>query len=134
MTDTPHPFLNTTALTSLARQSLDHPPCAACAATKCAAWESLHAGFDGSRLRVVGSLRREGDEEPTFAEHHPGGTHGSSADAPIAPAFFPYNRCEVWQCTDCAGAFLRYTEYGGYYQDERIRALNPALIDGTASS
>lgn len=129
MTDAHRPFLNADALTALARQSMDRPPCAACAARDYAAWESVHAGFDATRLQVVGSLRREGDEEPTFAEYHPYATYGSSAEAPIAPAYFPYNRCEVWQCAVCSHAFLRYTEYGGYYQDARIRALNPGLID-----
>lgn len=123
------PFLDAEALSALARQSLDRPPCAACAARDYSAWESVHAGFDGARLQIVGTLRREGDEEPTFAEHHPRATHGSSADAPIAPAFYPYNRCEVWRCTVCSHVFLRYTEYGGYYQDARIRTLNPALIE-----
>ncbi len=125
------PFLNIAALTSLARQSLGRAACAHCASIQHAAWESLHAGFDAAHLRVVGTLRREGYDEPTFAEHHPRGTHGSSADAPIAPAYFPCNRCQVWQCTACSRAFLRYTEYGGYYQDERIRTLDPELIDDT---
>lgn len=132
MTDSPLPLLRTEALASLARQSLDHPPCAACAASDYAAWESVHAGFDETRLRAVGTLRDEANDEPTFAEHHPNATHGSSVDAPIAPAFFPYNRCEVWQCRSCSHAFLRYTEYGGYYQDARIRTLDPGLIDDTA--
>jgi hypothetical protein len=35
----------------------------------------------------------------------------------------------VWQCKACARAYLRYTEYGGYYEDERVRALDPALVD-----
>jgi hypothetical protein len=53
------------------------------------------------------------------------------SDAPIAPAYFPYNRCDLWQCRACPRAYLRYTEYGGYYEDERIRALDPALVDDT---
>jgi hypothetical protein len=84
-----------------------------------------------SSLRRVGTLRRAGDEEATLAEHHPAGTNAWSPDAPIALAFFPYNRCDIWECISCARSFLRYTEYGGYYEDERIRALNPDLIDGT---
>ena len=55
-------------------------------------------------------------------------THTWSAQAPIAPAFFPYNRCEVWLFVTCAGTFVIYTEYGGYYVDERIRALNGTLV------
>jgi hypothetical protein len=74
-------------------------------------------------------LRNGNDEEPPVQEHHPGGTNSWSVDAPIAPAFFPYNRCDIWQCVACGRAFLRYTEFGGYYEDERIRALNLALVD-----
>ena len=105
--------------------------CSACAELACPGWESLPGSFERSRLRRVGTLRRAEDEEPTYQEHHPAGTHGWSVGAPIAPAYFPYNRCDVWQCVACERAFLRYTEYGGYYVDERIRALDPALIDDT---
>ena len=41
----------------------------------------------------------------------------------------PYNRCDLWQCKACPRTYLRYTESGGYYEDERIRALDPALVD-----
>ena len=47
---------------------------------------------------------------------------------PIAPAYFPYNRCDVWQCANCGRPFLRYTEYGGYYVEERVRELHAALV------
>jgi hypothetical protein len=36
----------------------------------------------------------------------------------------PYNRCDVWACVQCTRPFLRYTEHGGYYSDERIRELS----------
>jgi hypothetical protein len=124
-------YLNNHALTLLAQPSAARAPCAKCARIGAASWQSLYAGSDLSNLRLVGSLRQEDIDEPTFAEHHPQGTHGSSPEAPIAPAFFPYNRCDVWQCRICAHAFLRYTEYGGYYLDERIRALDARLIDDT---
>jgi len=81
----------------------------------CAGWESVPESFERNNLRQIGSLRRPGDEEPTLEEHHPHGSNGWSADAPIAAAFFPYNRCTVWQCVGCTRVFLRYTEYGGYY-------------------
>jgi hypothetical protein len=82
-------------------------------------------------LEKLGALWLPGDDEPTLAEHHPAGTRYWSADAPIAPAFHPANRCEVWSCRHCQRAFLRYTEYGGYYEERRIRALDPALLDFT---
>ncbi|HSI61134.1 MAG TPA: hypothetical protein VLA16_26490 [Ideonella sp.] len=128
---TPLPRLTPHDLAALARESEAAAPCAVCAALVCPGWESMPSSFDRASLRRAGMLRDAADEEPTFAEHHPAGSHAWSVDAPIAPAFFPYNRCEVWQCVACARAYLRYTEYGGYYEDERIRALNPALIDDT---
>lgn len=105
--------------------------CPACAALVGTGWDSLPATFDAAALQRVGTLRRGGDDEPTLQEHHPQGTHGWSADAPIAPAFFPYNRCDVWTCRACARPFLRYTEYGGYYEDQRIRPVSARLIDDT---
>jgi hypothetical protein len=37
----------------------------------------------------------------------------------------------VWVCRACARPFLRYTEYGGYYEDQRIRELGAGLLDDT---
>jgi len=107
-------------------------PCPSCAAVRAPGWEALPVSLDRDRLRKVATLRRAEVEEPTLEEHHPHGTHGWSPDAPIAPAFFPYNRCDVWQCVQCGRAFLRYTEYGGYYMEERIRELRADLVVGEA--
>jgi len=134
MNDADVPLLRGDDLARVARQAKVGAVCETCAGLVCPGWESLPGDFERSRLRCVGTLRGSGGDEPgepTFAEHHPNGTHGWSADAPIAPAWFPYNRCGVWQCVTCARPFLRYTEYGGYYEDERIRALNADLIDDT---
>lgn len=101
--------------------------CTACARLKCPGWESMPSGFDDSTLARVGTLCT-GEYEPTWLEHHPNGTTAWSADAPIAPAYHPYNRCEVFACTACRRPFLRYTEYGGYYEDARIREITAALV------
>ena len=90
----------------------------------CPGWESLPGGFDTAPLERIGSLR----DPEVVEEYHPQGTSGWSADAPIALGWFPYNRCEVWRCRGCARAFLRYTEHGGYYTDERIRELQAERI------
>jgi hypothetical protein len=103
--------------------------CTVCASLACPGWESLSATFDRAGLRRIGTLRDPEIDDPSVREHHPRGTHAWSPYAPIALAFFPYNRCEVWQCAACARPFLRYTEYGGYYEDERIRELDPGLLD-----
>jgi hypothetical protein len=127
MTDTSLPILDAAGLQQLAEAHTGQP-CPACAVVKAPGWEAIPGSLDRDQLRQVGTLRRPDVEEPTLEEYHPGGTNAWSADAPIAPAFFPYNRCDVWQCAQCGRPFLRYTEYGGYYMEERIRELAPRLV------
>ena len=81
------------------------------------------AGTIGARWRTGhrGDLGR-------LDEFHPERTHLRSPNAPIVPGWYPYNGCTLWRCKSCAAAFLRYTEYGGYYEDERIRPLLADLI------
>ena len=129
MSDTELPVLDAAALRALARAQAG-PACPACAALRAPGWEAMPGTFDTARLRKVGTLRRAGVEDPTLEEFHPAGTHSWSPEAPIAPAFFPYNRCEVWQCAACGRPFLRYTEYGGYYVEERIRELTADKVAG----
>ena len=121
------PFLDAAALQAVAAA---HPetPCKVCASLHSRGWESLSATFDAKQLRTVATMRQPGVEDPTLEEHHPAGTNNWSADAPIAVGFFPYNRCDVWQCVCCGRHFLRYTEYGGYYVEERCRPLDARLI------
>jgi hypothetical protein len=76
----------------------------------------------------VAALRDPDVYEPTFEEQHPKGTRYESADAPVVLKFFPYNRCDVYACGRCHQHALRYTEFGGYYVDQRARRLNPELI------
>ncbi len=88
----------------------------------------MPAGFERSGLVLVHTLRDDDSEYATLLEYHPDGTTGWSPQASVSVEHYPYNRCEVWRCAQCTRLFLRYTEYGGYYIDERIRALNPDLI------
>ena len=99
-----------------------------CLAAQQAAWESITDDRWPACLDKVGSLRDPTVEEPTFEEFHPDGTRYGSADAPIALGWFPFNRCDVYRCSRCGSAFLRYTEYGGYYVDHRVRMVAPQLI------
>ena len=122
------PVLVAADLRRLAAQSVSAPGCPACAAIGSAGWESIPGSFERKALHRVGTLRSPGEAEPTLQEHHPRGTNAWSPDAPIAPACFPYNRCDVWQCRRCSRTFLRYTEYGGYYEEDRIRPVDPALV------
>lgn len=127
MTEASPPLLAADDLRRIAAAQA-HPPCPTCAVIRAPGWEALPGSLDRAALRRIGTLRRPDEEDPTLEEHHPGGTHAWSADAPIAPAFFPYNRCDVWECTACGRPFLRYTEYGGYYVEERIRELDGRLV------
>lgn len=125
MTDVP--ILDAEQLKRLA-ESHTGQPCPACAAIKAPGWEAMPTTLERDRLCKVGTLRRPEIEDPTLEEYHPEGTNAWSPDAPIAPAFFPYNRCDGWQCVQCGRPFLRYTEYGGYYVEERIRELRASLV------
>ncbi len=98
----------------------------ACARLQCAGWESITAPLVAPAFRRLGALRDPANEEPTVEEVP--GSRFWAVDAPIAPAWFPYNRCEVWACAACGRGFLQYTEYGGYYVDHRVRQIDPALV------
>jgi hypothetical protein len=102
-------------------------PCA-CAIDTYREWTRVPADFPEESMRTVGTLVGDPYSEATFAEYHPHGTAYWSADAPIAPRHYPYNRAQVVQCTVCGRCALRYVEAGGYYVEPRIRALDPRLI------
>jgi hypothetical protein len=115
-------------LMGLAQSSAAVTRACACAIATCRGWTRVPAEFPQARMRTVGSLRGDPYADPTYTEYRPGGTDYWSADAPIAPAYFPYNRCTVQQCTACGRHCLAYVEAGGYYTEPRIRALDPSLI------
>ncbi|MDR5733790.1 hypothetical protein QCE47_15760 [Caballeronia sp. LZ025] len=123
-------YLDTATLIDLARaaEARAPGPCA-CTKTPLDGWQSQPLSLDETQLREIGTLLHEEDPEPTFAEYLPGKLDYWSADAPIAPRYFPYNRCGVWECSSCGRLYLRYTEGGGYFVDRRIRALRLALIE-----
>ncbi|SAL59523.1 hypothetical protein AWB66_03342 [Caballeronia telluris] len=79
-------------------------PCG-CTKTPLDGWQSQPLSLDETQLREIGTLAPENDPEPTFSEYLPGKTNYWSADAPIAPRYFPYNRCGVWECSVC-GLFI----------------------------
>jgi hypothetical protein len=119
--------LNTNQLLELARSAVTISNCEKCSALSCKGWESMPSGFDAESLIPLGTLKIEGAQE-SWDEYHPDGTNQWSSDAPISAKHYPYNRSDVFECKSCQRKFLRYTEYGGYYLDERIRELNPDLI------
>ena len=100
-----------------------------CVLQRCAGWESVNdTEWPAKHMQQVATLRDPDVYEPTFEEHHPNGTRYDSADAPVALKFFPYNRCDVFACSQCQQHVLRYTEFGGYYVDHRARRLNPDTV------
>jgi hypothetical protein len=102
------------------------PTTCSCSLGACAGWDSLsEARWPTQLMQAVGTLRDPEVSEPTFEEQHPQGTRYESPNAPVAVAFFPYNRCDLWRCTQCARHLMRYTEFGGYYVDHRVRAIGP---------
>jgi hypothetical protein len=112
--------------------SQSKPSQCTCALKHCQGWESVSDDrWPASQMQRKGTLRAplpEGQTEPSFEEFHPDGTRYDSPQAPIAPTYFPYNRCDVFACTKCGCGVLKYTEYGGYYVDHRVRLLDPDLV------
>jgi hypothetical protein len=100
-----------------------------CAVGPCLAWESLGEDrWPAAQMDKLGTLRDAEIYEPTFEEFHPQGTRYDSVDAPVAVKFFPYNRCDVFSCRQCSRCLMRYTEFGGYYVDHRVRELRAQLL------
>ena len=122
------------ALTGLAQASAAGGVPCSCNQTSLAAWQALPMTLELDRLEDVGTLLDDPYDEPTFVEFHPSGTRYESDDAPIAPRYFPYNRCTVARCMNCGRHYLRYNEAGGYFTELRIRALQvDLLVDAPAS-
>ncbi|CAD6555443.1 hypothetical protein ACFQ3P_26400 [Paraburkholderia sabiae] len=123
------PYVDAAALVELAMRAEENVngPCS-CTKTPLDGWQSQPLSLDETQLVEVATLMRSDDSEPTFSEYRPDNVQYWSAEAPIAPRYFPYNRCGVWACSQCGRLYLRYTEGGGYFVDRRIRALKAALI------
>ncbi|MBR8181078.1 hypothetical protein KDW54_01585 [Burkholderia ambifaria] len=122
------PYLDHAALLKLAAEAAGVTQPCTCTKTSLAGWTSLPLSLHDTQLAEVATLAPPDEPEPTYDEYHPAGTRYASDDAPIAPRHFPYNRCNVSRCVTCGRLYLRYQEGGGYFIDQRIRALDPALI------
>jgi hypothetical protein len=122
------PLLRSAAELRQLTQGRDTTPCS-CALRRCGPWDSVSEGdWPREHMAPVGTLRDSAEPEPTFEEFHPDGTRYESPDAPVAIRFFPFNRCDIWLCGRCDQHWLRYTEFGGYYVDQRARRLQPEQI------
>jgi len=117
---------------ALRKMAQARPEQCTCALKVCRGWESVSDDrWPADQMQATGTLRQalpEGKTEPTFEEFHPHGSRYESADAPIAPGYFPFNRCDVHACTRCGCAVLKYTEFGGYYVDHRVRLVDADLV------
>jgi hypothetical protein len=115
-------------LLDLAQSSSRVTRACACAIDSFREWNRVPVEFPQAQMRTVATLLDDPYVEPTYAEYHPHGTSYWSPGAPIAPRYFPYNRCTVQQCTVCGRSCLSYVEAGGYYVEPRVRALDPRLL------
>ena len=122
------PFLSARSLLALADQAhAGYSVDCACGMAACVGWESVaETHWPKECMQRVGTLHDPNAPhgvDLTFEEFHPDGTRYDSPNAPVAPSFFPYNRCDVFACGTCHRTLLKYTEYGGYYVDPRVRVL-----------
>jgi hypothetical protein len=120
--------LDFAALTALAQASQAVTKPCSCTQVSLVAWQALPLSLELNRFEDIGTLLDDPYADPTFAEFHPAGTRYHSENAPIAPRFYPYNRCSVARCMQCGRCYLRYNEAGGYFTEWRIRALQSALV------
>ena len=119
--------LDSPSLVALARAHTPTP--CKCALGACAGWESFTEDrWPKAQMTPLGTLRDPDEYSPTQDEHHPVSTRYGSPDAPIAVNFFPYNVSDVFACSSCDRVLLRYTEFGGYYVDHRVRQCQPELV------
>lgn len=121
-------IIDFSTLLQLAKASAAVTATCSCSSVSLDAWQSLPTSLDLENLQEVGTLVEDPYDEPTFNEYHPHGTRYESADAPIAPRYFPANRSQVLRCQACSRHFLRYNEAGGYFTELRMRALRPELL------
>lgn len=121
-------LLDLPALLAIAQRSAAVRQTCSCINKPLAGWEGWPVSLREAQLEQAGTLAALPREEATLDEYHPDGTSYWSVDAPIAPAFYPYNLCGVWLCRECGRAYLRYNDDGAYHSESRIRALDPLLV------
>ncbi|MFF7707974.1 hypothetical protein [Pseudomonas sp. NPDC007930] len=120
-------LLSASALATLAQQAHNAAPCA-CLARDLSAWSAWPVGYREAQFSEVGTLCRYAAEDAIISEYHPGGTSYWSAEAPIAPRYYPYNQSTVWACVSCQRLYLRHNDDGAYHVAPRIRRVQPELI------
>jgi len=95
-----------------------------CSLQRCEGWDSMSDSmWPKEKLIALATLRDSAVDEPSFEEYQPNGVRPDDPNALISVEHFPYNRCDVFACTQCNQGVMRYTEYGGYYIDHRARRV-----------
>jgi hypothetical protein len=104
-------------------ESLEASDCH-CPLAQHAGWKNIEEHrWPSEHMKRVGTLRDTHHIDPTFNELHPNNTRYESENAPVAVNFYPYNRSDVYHCTDCQQVVLKYVETGGYYVETRARRI-----------
>jgi len=121
-------YIDISELMALAHRSSRIQASCTCQKSRLMGWSSQPLSLPDAQLRDIGTLAEMDPQAASYEEYLPAGIQYTSDNAPIAPRFFPYNRCAVSECVSCERCFLRYTEGGGYFVDKRIRQLDPNVI------
>jgi len=100
-----------------------------CSLQRCPGWDSMSDSmWPKEQLTLLATLRDSSVDEPTFEEYQPKAVRFDDPNALISVEHFPYNRCDIFACSQCSQAVMRYTEYGGYYIDHRARRVRSDQI------
>ncbi len=92
------------------------------------AWQKI-TKEEEKMLTILGLLVNDkGKQDDNPNKYHPEGTKYYSKEAPIALAYYPYNGCDVFQCSKSGKLYLIYTEHGGHKPERRCRLVQPQLI------
>jgi hypothetical protein len=120
--------LNVASLLALAARSAAVSDACNCTTKSLVGWEGWPASLREDQFQKIGSLVEAAKEDSTLDEYHPNGTSFWSPEAPIAARYYPYNRCDLWECLKCSRVYLHYNDDGAYHSESRVRALDPLLI------
>ncbi len=94
-------------------------------------WESLPDERWPAGMERVGTLREADIDEPTFEEFHLNGTRlrlARCAGRRVLGSARSIGATSTAAAVCSLGIYLRYTEYGGYYIDHRVRLVDPNLV------
>jgi len=121
-------FLDIDSLTKLAALAASVTSDCRCLLHDLSSWSTWPISYREQDFLQIGTLARLSSEEAILEEYHPAGTNYWSSTAPVAPRFYPYNQCTLWQCRCCSRIYLRHNDDGAYHVALRIRRLHAQFI------